>query len=82
MACWTDSRQDEGEGIVEKPECPEAQEYLQWFEEEASPHLRKLYAHILKCPSCREIMLEGKDTLAYAVLAASDGEVIEEIRKF
>lgn len=67
--------------MTEEELCPEAKEYLEWFDKEALPRYLKYAAHVVNCSRCQEQMLSGKDQMAFQMLTMSDQETLQMIRK-
>lgn len=61
--------------------CPETQEYLDWFDKEAVPHIEKLRAHFSQCLKCQQIFLSTKDKMALNLLLLSDEEALQRIKE-
>jgi len=61
--------------------CPEAKEYLEWYDREASSRVRKFTAHLVNCPKCQEKVLSLKDPMAFEMLKMSDDEFIRRTKE-
>lgn len=67
--------------MTEDELCPEAKEYLEWYDREAAPRVRKFAAHLVNCPKCQREVLSAKDQLGFDMLRMSDEEIIQKARE-
>ena len=67
--------------MTEEELCPEAKEYLEWYEAEAASRVRKFAAHLVNCPKCQRQVLSVKDSMAFQMLTMSDEEVVQRARE-
>lgn len=67
--------------MAEEEFCPEAKEYLEWYDREAASRIRKFAAHLVNCPKCQRQVLSVKDPMAFQILKMSDQEIIERTRE-
>lgn len=61
--------------------CPEMKEYLEWYNREFVPALKKLAAHVISCPRCRDLTIAGKDQAALEMLMTTDKQLEERLRE-
>ena len=67
--------------MTEEEQCPEAKEYLEWYDKEAAPRVRKYAAHLVNCPKCQREVLSIKDSMAFDILRMSEDEIIQKTRE-
>jgi len=67
--------------MAEDELCPEAKEYLEWYDREAAARVRKFAAHLVNCPKCQRQVLSVKDQMAFQMLRMSDEEVVQTARE-
>ena len=67
--------------MTEEEQCPEAKEYLEWYDKEAAPRVRKFAAHLVNCPKCQREVLSVKDRMGFDMLRMSDEEIIQKARE-
>ncbi|KKM82708.1 hypothetical protein LCGC14_1316850 [marine sediment metagenome] len=66
--------------MAEEELCPEAKEYLEWYDREAASRIRKFAIHLVNCPKCQREILSVKDSMALQMLTMSDEEAVGRFR--
>jgi len=66
---------------VEEELCPEAKEFLEWYDREAVPRVRKFVAHFVNCLTCQRNILSIRDGMAFDMFSISDEEIIKTMRE-
>lgn len=67
--------------MVNEELCPEAKEYLEWYDREAAAQVRKFAAHVVNCPKCQREVLSVKDPMALQMLIISDEKFVQGVRE-
>ncbi len=67
--------------MAEEEQCPEYEEFLEWFRKEAQPHYLKYTAHFVNCPNCQRGALSVKDQVGFDMLRMSEDEIIQKARE-
>ena len=67
--------------MAEEEMCPEAKEYLEWYNREAASRINKFAAHFVNCPKCQREVLSVRDPMALQMLAMSDEEFVRRARE-
>ena len=67
--------------MTEEELCPEAKEYLEWYDKEAAARVRRFAAHLVNCPKCQRQVLSVKEQMAFHMLITSDEEVVQRTRE-
>jgi len=66
--------------MTEDELCPETKEYIEWFDRETTPRMRKFAAHLVNCPKCQRLVLSIKDQAGFDMLKMSEEEVLRRVR--
>lgn len=67
--------------MTEEEMCPEAREYLEWFNKEWEPRVLKFAAHLVNCSQCQRQILSAKDSVGFQILTMSDEKFMETLRE-
>jgi len=63
------------------PDCPEMQQFMDWFRDKAWPQYQKFYTHLATCSKCQQLFLQFKDQLGLKMIQTSDDELLEMMKK-